>query len=430
MLKKIGILSTSVLFVFIASGSMGADDGLPNCDSDNGGISLADGFCALVVADNLGMARHLVVNDNGDIYVRFRSAAGPNKNGIVGLRDTDGDGRADQQVWFDDTVGTGIDIYNGYLYYSTDVSIHRRELTAGHLEPEGEPETVVEGFPEQRGHRAKSFAFDDGGYIYVNVGAPSNACQERARKKGSPGMKPCPQLERQGSIWRFDAETTGQAQVGDGYQYVKGIRVAVAISWNPVSKGIYIVQHGRDQLEFLWPGYFDEGDNAELPAEEFFLLEDGANFGWPYCYYDPIQGRKVLAPEYGGNGEKVGECDQYGQPLLAFPAHWAPNDLAFYTGDQFPEKYRGGAFVAFHGSWNRAPLPQQGYQVVFVEMEEGRPVSWGWEVLAEGFAGRSPLESPRDARFRPVGIAQGPDGSVYISDSVKGRIWRVVYTGK
>lgn len=114
--------------------------------------------------------------------------------------------------------------------------------------------------------------------------------------------------------------------------------------------------------------------------------------------------------------------------LVALPAHWGPNDLLFYTGEQFPERYRSGAFIAFHGSWNRAPFPQGGYNVVFVPMRDGA-VTGDWEVFADGFQGEDELMSPRDATYRPTGLAQGPDGSMYISDSVTGRIWRVVYTG-
>lgn len=415
-----------LLFVLSVAGGQGAE--LPACDLDNGDITLADGFCALVVADNLGRARHLTVNDNGDVYVRFR-AGGNSQGGIVGLRDTDGDGRADQQEWFDDTYGTGIAVRGDYLYFSSDVSVHRYKLSAGRLAPEGVPETIVEGLPEQRSHKPKSLAFDDSGHMYVNVGAPSNACQEKPRTKGSSGLKPCPQLERQASIWRFDAEKLGQTQQDGGHQYVTGIRVGVALAWDPESQSVYMVQHGRDQLNTLWPDYFDEKDNAEIPSEEFLRLADGANFGWPYCYHDRFQGKKLLAPEYGGDGKKVGECNQVGQPILPFPGHWAPNGLLFYTGDQFPEKYKGGAFIAFHGSWNRAPLPQGGYNVVFVAMKDGQPVSQEWDVLADGFAGQTPLERPRDARFRPSGVAQGPDGSLYISESEDGRIWRVVYKG-
>ncbi len=402
-----------------------AETGL-RCDPNNGGIQLPDGFCAFVVANSLGRARHLTVNDNGDIYVALHRPSGG--GGIVALRDITGNGKADITRRFGAVGGTGIGIHNGYLYFAPNTAVLRYRLTEGKLVPPGSPETVVKSFPIQRGHAAKPFEFDGKGWIYVNVGAPSNACQQQTRTQGSPGMDPCPQLERHGGIWRFKAEQLDQTQVSDGYPYATGIRNAVAIAWNPVSRNLYVVQHGRDQLHKFWPDLYTVKQSAELPAEEFLLVEEGSNFGWPYCYYDHIQGKKVLAPEYGGDGKKVGRCDQFGDPIVSFPGHWAPNDLLFYTGEQFPERYKGGAFIAFHGSWNRAPLQQQGYKVVFVPFN-GRLPSADWEAFAEGFAGLQIIKSPRDARFRPMGLAQGPDGSLYMSDSVKGRIWRVIYTG-
>ncbi|MFQ5789515.1 MAG: PQQ-dependent sugar dehydrogenase [Acidobacteriota bacterium] len=404
-----------------------SDPGELTCDPANGGVTLPEGFCALVVADNLGRARHLQVTESGDIYVRFRETEDA-RGGVVGLRDTDGDGRADLEEWFADHYGTGIEVHDGYLYVSTDTSVLRYRIPEGQLAPGGEPETVIEGFPPQRQHRAKPFAFDDEGLIYVTVGAPSNAGQEQSRTKGAPGMRPCPQLERQAGIWRFDANRTGLTQEQDGHRYATGIRHAVAIAWDATSRAGYVVQHGRDQLHALWPEHFTSEQNAKIPAEELLALEEGADYMWPYCYFDPLQGKKLLAPEYGGDGKKVGDCGKAPEPLVAFPGHWAPNDSIFYTGKQFPERYRGGAFIAFHGSWNRAPLPQGGYNVVFVPMKDGRP-SGDWEVFAKGFAGQEPLASPRDARFRPMGLAQGPDGSLYVSDSVRGRIWRIMYKG-
>ena len=118
---------------------------------------------------------------------------------------------------------------------------------------------------------------------------------------------------------------------------------------------------------------FTDAQNAELPAEEFMQVNAGDDFGWPYCYYDWQQAKVVLAPEYGGDGEGIGRCSTKKDPLIGFPGHWAPMAIAFYYGNQFPASYRDGAFIAFHGSWNRAPLPQQGYRVVFVPFADGRP---------------------------------------------------------
>ena len=216
-----------------------------SCDPDNGDINLPNGFCAIVVADEIGRARHLWVHGNGDIYVALRSSEGA--GGVVALRDTDGDGRADVREQFGDHYGTAIEIHEDYLYFGTNNSILRYEMTPGALVPEGEFETFISGFPEQRTHAVKPFAFDDQGSLFVNVGAPSNACQVEARTKGSPGQDPCLQRTWQAGIWRFETNRAGQTQEDDGYRYSSGIRNSVAIAWNETSKSVYVVQHGRDQ---------------------------------------------------------------------------------------------------------------------------------------------------------------------------------------
>lgn len=398
------------------------------CAEDDGGITLPEGFCAAVVADSLGRLRHIAVAANGDIYAIHREVT--DDGGITVLRDGDGDGRAETVRTFGAIAGTGIAIHNGYLYASTDTSVHRWALPAEGLVPTGEPEQIVGGFPDQGSHAAKSIAFDEEGRLYVNVGGPSNACQQQARTPGSPGQDPCPQLEWQASIWQFDGSMPGQTQTADGHQYATGIRNAVAIAHNPADDHVYVVQHGRDQLHQLWSDMYTVEESAELPAEELLRLTDGADFGWPYCYYDQNLEQKVLGPEYGGDGETVGRCADVPTPVEAFPGHYAPNDLVFYDGGQFPERYRSGAFIAFHGSWNRAPLPQQGYQVAFVPMNAAGEPTAEWETFADGFKGTDTLESPGDARFRPTGLDVGPDGSLYITDSVQGRIWRVVHAGE
>jgi glucose/arabinose dehydrogenase len=396
------------------------------CEPDNAGLKLPDGFCAVIVADKLGPARHLTIGPTGDVYVRFRDRK-DGKAGVVALRDTNGDGRADEQKWFTEHYGTGIQVSGEHLYVSTDDAVMRYPLAKGQLEPSGTPETLVSGMTNEKQHEAKSFALDDQGNLFVNIGAPSNACQAKDRTAGVPGQRPCPLLERAGGVWRFDVKRTGQKQA-DGQRYSTGIRNAVAISWNPDAKAVYIAQHGRDQVDTMWPKFFTAEQNAEVPAEEFLRLTEGGDFGWPYCYFDPIQQKRVQMPEYGGDGKTVGECEKFGPPLVAFPAHWGPNDLLFYNGAQFPAKYQKGAFIAFHGSWNRAPLPQAGYLVAFVPMQDGKP-SGKYEVFADGFAGTDDLRKSGGAQHRPTGLAVGPDGSLYISDSVAGRIYRIVHRG-
>jgi glucose/arabinose dehydrogenase len=396
------------------------------CDKDIGGITLPAGFCATVFADKLGVARDMAVDADGDLYVALQKPA--DGGGIVALKDTSGSGHADVIKHFGDDGGSGLALHGGYLYFATPTTVVRYPLKPGALLPSGPMQTVVSGFPEQDEHAAKSIAIDPAGHLYVNVGAPSNACQRDDRSPGSPGIRPCPLLDEHGGIWRFDADKTGQTFPAGGVHYATGIRNAVAIAWDAGADGLYALQMGRDQLSDNWPKFFTDQQNAELPAEEFFQVVQGGNYGWPYCYYDQFQKSLMLAPEYGGDGKQVGECGKYGQPIAAFPGHWSPESVLFYTGTRFPAQFRDGAFIAFHGSWNRAPLPQAGSKVVFVPFKDGRP-SGDYRIFADGFAGTDKLMSPGDANFRAKGLAEGPDGALYIGDTQQGRIWRVIYTG-
>lgn len=393
-------------------------------DKDNAGLTVPAGFSALVYADQVGNARHLTVNNNGDVYVSLNTM---NKGGgIVCLRDEDKNGRADVTSYHGNFPGTGIKIHGDYLYFAVDTMIIRYELDQGKLKPAEDYEVIAEGFDAQTSHSAKSIAFDQQDNMYVNVGAPSNACQEMDRTKGSPGMDPCPLLDLQGGIWRFSSNELNQNQATDGYRYATGIRNAVAVTWNNEQDKLYALQHGRDQLSDLFPELYTDEENAVLPAEEFLLVEDGSDFGWPYCYYDQQQMKKVLGPEYGGDGLVVGRCEEADDPIMAFPGHLAPNDVLFYTGDMFPEKYKNGAFIAFHGSWNRTPLPQEGFYVAFVPFNSSIPAG-DWEIFATGFADAAVINTSDDAKHRPCGLAQGTDGSLFVSDDVNGRIYRILY---
>ncbi len=388
------------------------------CDPDNGGITLPAGFCATVFADDVGAARHLAVAPNGDVFVAI---GGGDEAGVLALRDTTGDGHADVRVRWPQSGGTGIALRDGYLYFAANDAVLRYPRASGSLQPSGPPDTIVGGLPARPGHSAKSIALL-GDTLFVNIGSPSNSCQREDRSNGSPGLDPCPQLDTRAGIWRFALDRTGQTQA-DGTRFATGIRNAVGLAVDPRSGTLYATQHGRDQLFQNWGDRYTAEQGAELPAEELLRVHAGDDFGWPYCYYDQNQSKLVLAPEYGGDGQEVGRCATRKAPIAAFPGHWAPDGLLVYTGRLFPERFRGGAFIAFHGSWNRAPLAQAGYKVVFVPMSDGA-ASGDFTVFADGFAGGR--LSPRDAAHRPTGLAQGPDGALYISDDQGGRIWRVV----
>jgi glucose/arabinose dehydrogenase len=396
----------------------------PACDPDNGGLTLPSGFCAALVAEGLGTARHLVAAPNGDLYVALRAAGNPpTGGGVVALRDADGDGRFEVKEAFGSESTTGIALRNGYLYVAHPLNVQRYKMTAGQLKPGSEPETVVTGLPTEQGHRDKGLAFDGRGSLYINVGAPSNACQDPDRRPGVKGQDPCPLLERHAGIWKFDENKVGQRHE-DGTKFATGLRQMPAIAWH--DNALFIAMNNRDQLDVFWPDHFTVKDNAERPAEPLYRAVQGSNFGWPYCFYDYGLKKFLLNPEYGGDGKEVGRCTEFTPPVAAFPAHWAPVDVMFYSGEQFPKRYQGGAFIAFHGSWNRAPMPQDGYNVTFQPFANGKP-SGDFEVFASGFAGKNPLMNPADAVSRANGVAQAPDGSLYIAESQKGRIWRVMY---
>jgi glucose/arabinose dehydrogenase len=400
------------------------------------GVTLPDGFTGTIFADSLGAVRHAAAAPNGDLYVNtWRSPYDstrrmPPGGFVVALRDTDGDGSADMMRRFGPTSesgskgGTGIAFYRGAVYVEADSSILRYRVAGNELAPTGAPDTIVAGLTTEGGHPMHPIAIDSAGNLFVNLGSDTNACQVKDRTPESPGQRPCRELAVRAGIWRFNAERTGQ-RFTPAARYATGIRNAGGLAVD-AGGAFYATQHGRDQLAENWPKLFDWKQSARLPAEELLRIEQGGDYGWPYCYYDPERRARVVAPEYGGDGKETGECAGRAAPVAAFPAHWAPNALAFYTGTAFPEKYRGGAFIAFHGSWNRAPEPQEGYNVVFQPMADGKP-SGDFEVFADGFAGAR--KQPGSATHRPAGLAVGPDGALFITDDQRGTVWKVRYGG-
>jgi glucose/arabinose dehydrogenase len=406
------------------------------CPGDNGGLTLSPGFCATVFADNLGHVRHLVAAPDGTLYAntwsgRYFKSPPPPAGFLVALKDTKGDGHADIVERFGATPdaggtgGTGIALYNGALFVEEGDRILRYPLAPDERVPSAQPTTVVSGLPLTGDHPMHPFIIDDKGNLFVDLGSATNACQGENRIAGSRGLEPCTEKETRGGIWRYDANKTGQV-FSSKERFVSGLRNGEGFAFDAAGR-LFATQHGRDQLYQDWPRLYTAEQSADLPAEELVQLLPGADYGWPECYYDQHQRKLVLAPEYGGDGGKtVGLCAQRQAPVAAFPGHWAPNALAIYLGTKFPAGYRGGAFIAFHGSWNRAPLAQGGYNIVFQVLADGK-ASGPYVVFADGFAGR--YKEPGRAAFRPSGLAVAPDGSLYVSDDVHGRIWRITYNG-
>jgi glucose/arabinose dehydrogenase/cytochrome c5 len=419
------------------------------CAPDNGGITLSPGFCASIFADNLGHVRHAIVDKNGVLYVNIWSGryyAGqpvPEDGFLVALQDADKDGKAEiiqkfgQTKAVKNTGGSGIELYNGYVYaeagdtglpVDTAAKIVRYKLPANGIVPpsDAEPETVLSGLPMAGDHNMHPFVIDKKGMMFVDLGSASNSCQAKNRQLNVPGADPCVESLTRAGIWQYDAKKLNQV-FSPKERYATGLRNPEALGFD-ASGRLFAAVHGRDQLIQNWGALYPDKDHTvELPAETLVEIKAGTDHGWPKCYYDNFQKKLVLAPEYGGDGGKaVGECAGKQAPVAAYPAHWGPNDVKFYTGKAFPTAAQGGAFITFHGSWNRSPSPQDGFNVVFQPMKNGK-ASGEYVVFADGFAGAG--KGTGKADYRPMAVAMAPDGAMYITDDVKGRIWRVTYTG-
>src|SRR6266852_23935 len=268
------------------------------CTADNGGITLPNGFCATVFADTIGHARHIVVASNGDVYVNTWSGKyyqGPTHPGgfLIALRDTNNDGKADIVKRFGPGAqqknegGTGIGIYKGALYAEEGDTITKRivryAISTDSMTPGSTTvDTIVSGLPANGDHPMHPFVIDPSGNIYMDIGSATNSCQIKNRMLESPGHKPCTELRTRAGIWRYDANKTNQ---------------------------------------------------KFSPAEELLKIVQAGDYGWPTCHFDGQQQKLVLAPEYGGDGGKaVGDCATKRGPEAFFPAHWAPDDLLFYSG--------------------------------------------------------------------------------------------------
>ena len=380
-------------------------------------LKLPAGFSGTVVAQDLGAARHVAISKTGDIYVKLAKLK--DGKGIYRLRDTNKDGLIDEQVGFGDYPGTGLLIKNGYLYASSNNSIYRYKLNDnGEVLNPDQPEKLVSGLREKERDKSKSIAVDNQGNLYVNIASDNDACRESGTGKG---MMPCPLLDSAAGIWRFKANVPDQPYAS-GIRYTTGLKNVVGLDWNPQTNSLFVTQHGRGKFDDFYPQYYTPQQSADLPAETMYELHQGDDAGWPYIYYDPVQKKKILAPEYGGDGKKTGG-DKAINPVAAFPAHMAPNALLFYTGTVFPERYRNGAFIAFHG---QSQAMKKGYLVGFVPFKNGKP-SGTWEIFADNFSGIDLAKPTGPVQHRPCGLAQGPDGSLYVTDDLNGTLFKISY---
>jgi len=401
---------------------------LPAAAAEPDGLILPPGFHATVVAEGLGeFTRHMAFRDASHLYISTEPQTKDAANqGIMALH-LDAKHHADTLAHFS-TIhnGTAIAVYKGALYTSSPNTLYRFKLSGKELVPTAKPEIVIDGIPGRA-----ALAFDGKGGLYLAMGGSGNTCvpKDTPRNAQAKGLMPCPDMATRAGVWRFDAAKTGQ-KFSDGEHFATGIRDTNALAWSKNGKSLYAVNYGRDGTEKVWPALVSAEDGAHVSDEMFKVVKD-TDMGWPYTYYDSAKHVRLAQPEYGGDGKTEVTDSKYAVPVAAFPAHVAPMDIAFYDAAKFPAPYRGGAFIAFHGAGGGDPNGHDdGYNVMFVPIDKsgkaGAP-----QVFADGFAGATrEAKNGKRAQYRPVGVTVGPDGALYISESQKGRIWRVAYGDK
>jgi glucose/arabinose dehydrogenase len=340
------------------------------------------GFKVNIFADGLAHARWMTVASNGDVLL-----AEPRDGKITLLRDSDKDGRADLVTTFADGFDRphGLAVHGGYLYVGDVREIYRLPYKPGDTKATGKRELVgTEGaLGSGGGHWTRNIAFSpDGGHFYVSVGSGSNIDEERAPRA---------------TVQEF--KTDGGSQ----RSFATGLRNAVGIAFYPGTNDLYVVVNERDGM----------GDG--LVPDYLTRVQDGGFYGWPYSYLGSNP-----QPDYANRRPDL--VKKAIVPDVLFESHSAPLGLVFYDGGQFPASYRGGAFVALHGSWNSGK--PTGYKVVFVPFKDRRPAAY-YENFAVGFWASG--EQRAQVWGRPAGLAIAGDGSLLIADDVGQTIWRVSY---
>lgn len=340
-------------------------------------LNLPEGFQIEVYARGVDGARSMAMGDEGTLFVGTRT-----ENNIYAIQDTNGDFKADNVMVLDTMeVPNGIAMRNGDLYVAQVGSLWKYPNIEDQLGGEVEKKLIYDDFPTEFHHGWKYIAFGPDDKLYVPVGAPCNICNRTDED------------ERFATISRMDPDGTNREI------YARGVRNSVGFTWHPDTKQMWFTDNGRDML----------GDDIP-PCELNTVTEAGQHFGYPFCH-----GGIVKDPEFGD----LHPCSDFVEPALQLDAHVAPLGIKFYTGNMFPAEYKGKAFIAEHGSWNRSK--KVGYRIMIVDIEDGAVVNS--EPFIDGWLD----EVAQKASGRPVDMLMLEDGSMLISDDYGDAIYRVTY---
>ncbi|MBK6619478.1 MAG: sorbosone dehydrogenase family protein [Saprospirales bacterium] len=341
-------------------------------------IVLPEGFSIHIYAEGLTNARSMALSPGGTLFVGTRS-----EDKVYALRDTNGDFRADERYVIASGLNSpnGVAFRDGDLYVAEISRILKYEDIESRLADPPAPVVVFDQYPTEGHHGWKYIAFGPDGMLYVPVGAPCNICESKEPVYAS--------------ITRLNSDGTGMEVVQHG------IRNTVGFTWHPETGELWFTDNGRD-----WMG-------DDMPACELnHAPRDGMHFGYPYCHQGDLPD-----PDFG----KDRPCEEFTPPVQNLGPHVAPLGMEFYSGTQFPAKYRNQVFIAEHGSWNRST--KIGYQVAMVTLEGNKALSY--EPFAEGWLDKSSDE----VWGRPVDIELMPDGSMLVSDDFAGAVYRIWYEG-
>lgn len=346
-------------------------------------LELPEGFRLARFAEGLKNPRIIAVADDGTAYVTRRDLGD-----VVMLRDTDGDGSADERK----TVAArpqmhGIALDGRRVYLVTVRDVYRADIRDDGTF--GELERIIDDLPEAGQHPNRTLAIGPDGMLYITVGSTCNACDE-SNPENATILRASP----------------------DGKQrtiFASGLRNTIGLDWHPATEQLWAMDMGIDWL----------GDDDQ--PEELNLIQDGNKYGWPYVYADGKENPQDEPPG-GITAEEWARTSE--NPVLTYTAHASPLQLVFYDGDRFPEGYRNDAFVTFRGSWNRKP--PSGYEVARIRFdEEGRPTAF--EPFLTGFL--TETEDGHGYLGRLAGLAVTPDGALLVGDDSNGVIYRVTHEG-